>query len=72
MKGITKTLHSLKIKVKFGEKESLLNWGDYSLGQKTVLAICLILAVNKCEPTPFCILDEVDAALDSQYGKKLT
>ena len=71
VKGITKTMHSLEIKVNFGDKNALGNWNEFSVGQKTVLAICIVLAIQKCEPTPFCVLDEVDAALDSQYARKL-
>jgi len=35
------------------------------------LSLCIILAIQKCEPTPFCVLDEVDAALDPVYASKI-
>ncbi|GMF02995.1 unnamed protein product [[Candida] boidinii] len=36
-------------------------------GQKSLCALALILAIQKCDPAPFYLFDEIDANLDTQY-----
>lgn len=36
-------------------------------GQQAVVALALIFAIQRCDPAPFYLLDEIDQALDSTH-----
>merc|ERR1712151_1257329 len=58
----------VRIEVSFtGQSSSFLTMSQLSGGQKTVVAISLIFAIQRLEPAPFYLFDEIDAALDTQY-----
>jgi structural maintenance of chromosome 3 (chondroitin sulfate proteoglycan 6) len=56
------------IKVSFHSKEDeglLIN--QLSGGQKSLVALALIFAIQRCDPAAFYLFDEIDANLDAQY-----
>lgn len=53
----------LEMKVRMGEKWKD-NLNSCSGGQKSILALSLVLALLLSKPAPIYILDEIDAALD--------
>mmetsp|Transcript_27648 Transcript_27648/g.46362 ORF Transcript_27648/g.46362 Transcript_27648/m.46362 type:complete len:1173 (+) Transcript_27648:65-3583(+) len=63
-------LDGLEVKVAFGDvwKESLT---ELSGGQRSLLALSLILAMLLFKPAPMYILDEVDAALDLSHTQNI-
>uniref|UniRef100_A0A5K4F4P2 Structural maintenance of chromosomes protein n=1 Tax=Schistosoma mansoni TaxID=6183 RepID=A0A5K4F4P2_SCHMA len=58
------------IRVSFtGDSADMRDMNQLSGGQKSLVALTLIFAIQKCDPAPFYLFDEIDAALDAQYRK---
>ena len=63
-------LIGLEVKVAFGGvwKESL---SELSGGQRSLLALSLILSILLFKPAPMYVLDEIDAALDLSHTQNI-
>lgn len=56
------------IKISFtGSDAEMKEMNQLSGGQKSLVALALIFAIQKCDPAPFYLFDEIDQALDPQY-----
>lgn len=68
--GCRSALEGLEVKIAFNNKwkESL---NELSGGQRSLVALSLILAMLKFKPAPLYILDEVDAALDLSHTQNI-
>ncbi|CAK4250678.1 unnamed protein product [Aphanomyces euteiches] len=63
----TSTFVGIQIKVNFrGEGDSYL-MSQLSGGQKALVALAFIFAIQRCDPAPFYLFDEIDQALDSTH-----
>ena len=60
--------HSLCVQVSFtGVASETKELQQLSGGQKSLVALGLIFAIQKCDPAPFYLFDEIDQALDSHH-----
>lgn len=60
----------LEIKVSF-MGDNLVDVSQLSGGQKTVVSIAFLFALQKVDSSPFYIFDEVDCNLDGRYRRHL-
>lgn len=56
-----------QVRVAFSRGNETVSLKLLSGGQKTLVALALIFAIQRCDPAPFYLFDEIDAALDPQY-----
>jgi len=54
-----------------GEKGTRMSLAALSGGEKTLVALALIFAIQEHDPAPFYLLDEIDAALDKENSEKI-
>ncbi|KAK7035420.1 Structural maintenance of chromosomes protein 3 [Paramarasmius palmivorus] len=58
----------ISIKVSFNSKvDEGLRIQQLSGGQKSLVALATVFAIQMCDPAPFYLFDEIDANLDAQY-----
>eukprot|EP00559_Dactyliosolen_fragilissimus_P001253 CAMPEP_0184864430 /NCGR_PEP_ID=MMETSP0580-20130426/14928_1 /TAXON_ID=1118495 /ORGANISM="Dactyliosolen fragilissimus" /LENGTH=1284 /DNA_ID=CAMNT_0027363219 /DNA_START=16 /DNA_END=3870 /DNA_ORIENTATION=- len=55
------------VKVRFSAVGENYLMSQLSGGQKALVALGLIFAIQRCDPAPFYLFDELDQALDSTY-----
>lgn len=56
----------VSIKVSFNSKtDEGLRIQQLSGGQKSLVALAMVFAIQKCDPAPFYLFDEIDANLDA-------
>ncbi|CAG2167693.1 unnamed protein product [Oppiella nova] len=61
----------VKIRVAFTGTTVVKELNQLSGGQKSIVALAFIFAIQRCDPPPFYLFDEVDSALDPTYRKAL-
>lgn len=57
----------VQVKVSFSESSQQFEMNQLSGGQKALVALALIFAIQRCDPAPFYLFDEIDQALDANY-----
>jgi structural maintenance of chromosome 3 (chondroitin sulfate proteoglycan 6) len=67
----TQKFIGIGIKVSFTGAGETREMNHLSGGQKSLVALALIFAIQKCDPAPFYLFDEVDAALDRQHRESV-
>ncbi len=61
------SLRGVRVLVSFTPGGRTYDMIELSGGQQTLVALSLLFAIQRCDPAPFYIFDEIDANLDSSY-----
>uniref|UniRef100_A0A7S2ANS6 RecF/RecN/SMC N-terminal domain-containing protein n=1 Tax=Octactis speculum TaxID=3111310 RepID=A0A7S2ANS6_9STRA len=57
----------VQVKVSFTPGGEVFLMSQLSGGQKAIVALSIVFAIQRCDPAPFYLFDELDQALDSTY-----
>lgn len=67
-KGKIEQYVGVAVRVSFtGKSDETQLLQQLSGGQKSIVALALIFAIQRCDPAPFYLFDEIDAALDAAH-----
>lgn len=58
------------IRVSFTGRGEMREMNQLSGGQKSLVALALIFAIQKCDPAPFYLFDEIDQVIEEKKKKK--
>lgn len=61
------TFRGVQVRVSFSGAGQTFEMKQLSGGQKALVALALIFAIQRCDPAPFYLFDEIDQALDANY-----
>jgi structural maintenance of chromosome 3 (chondroitin sulfate proteoglycan 6) len=61
------TYTGVAIRVRFDGQTDVASVAQFSGGQKSLVALTLVFAIQRFTPEPFYLFDEVDFALDQKY-----
>ena len=61
------TFRGVQVRVSFSGAGQTFEMRQLSGGQKALVALALIFAIQRCDPAPFYLFDEIDQALDANY-----
>lgn len=65
--GTVDSFQGVQIRVAFAGSGQQYQMKQLSGGQKAIVALALVFAIQRCDPAPFYLFDEIDQALDANY-----